>query len=304
MRCHRPGFVAAVLLSAACYLQASADGGASADDNMVSLLQTSHSLGLPAAKSGGQQDLVMVNVPYNFGHTVSVNAIKNGIKWGDCGQPRAASDSATCLGQLKSQITGCRLMTTPGKHWPKDIAERYFGNKTAFGILRDPFERLVAQFRGSGMMLCPEARAKCDVNAGVKQIVEQYKAAGQPYMAECMFLPQAEFFDPPFGATVVLDNRLFPVSANKLLEAHGYSDLRIRQNDISHVSGCDDKWSGDLDPKTQALVREVYHRDFELLCKNFGYCDDFKAVCLTHVHGMCPEQRFQWDSKSQVYLEK
>merc|ERR1719499_1593381 len=108
---------------------------------MVSFLQSSVSLGHPAPP-GGQRDLVMAYVPYNFGHTVAMNAIKSGIKWGDCGQ--RGGDGATCLGQVTSQTTGCHLMNTPGKYWPKDLAERYFGNRTVFGILRDPYERLVA----------------------------------------------------------------------------------------------------------------------------------------------------------------
>jgi len=296
---HQAKTVVAIMLTAGFCLEASADDVVSADDTVVSMLQKRNTLNSPS--SVGKRDLVMAYVPYNFGHTLAVNALNSGIKWGDCGQ--RARDPSECFGQQKPG-TPCRLMSTPGYLWPTALAETYFGNKTIFGILRDPYERLVAQFRGSGSYFVPEARAKCDLNEGVKQMVMKYNASKDPYMADCMLLPQAEFFKQPFGATVFVDNRLFPESANKLLEEHGYSDLLIQQNQIEHVSGCDDKWAADLAEDTKELIREVYKDDFKLICDKLHHCDANEAVCLTKVHGMCPEQVFKWDSASGVYLKK
>lgn len=297
MLCHELVLVAAIL-SAHCCWQARADDDDDDSDGLVSLLQVAHTVHTDLS---GQHDLVMAYVPYNFGHTVAdVANRRSGIKWGDCGQ-RGGGDS--CLGLTLSPGIDCQLMYTPGKYWPKDLATRYFGNKTIFGILRDPYERLVSQFRGSGSYLCPEERAKCDLNAGVRKMVKQYQASGRPFMDNCMLLPQAEYFDQPYGATLFVDNRKFPGGVNNLLQNHGYSEVLIRQEDIDHVSGCDDKWAGDLDAETKALVREVYQRDFELLCAHLGHCDDTESVCLTGVHGMCPEQLFRWDPKSEIYLK-
>mmetsp|Transcript_95936 Transcript_95936/g.222387 ORF Transcript_95936/g.222387 Transcript_95936/m.222387 type:complete len:294 (-) Transcript_95936:103-984(-) len=287
-------------LQAALSLLLAVSSCATAHDDEASLLQVSLRTPVRPHPMGNQRDLAMAYVPYNFGHTVAEVAMRHDVRWGDCGM-RGADSPAECLGHSSSEVTGCHLMNTPGKYWPKELAASYFGNRTVFGILRDPYERLVAQFRGSGWGLCPESRAACDVSGGVKKILMDYIEASNPFAGDCMLLPQAEYFDQPFGATIFVDNRLFPESANELLAAHGCSDLQIRHKDIAHVSGCDDKWAADLDAEARALVRQVYKRDFELLCKHLGYCDIEESVCLTHVQGMCPEQLFKWDPEALVY---
>ena len=52
-------------------------------------------------------------------------------------------------------------------------------------------------------------------------------------------------------------------------------------------------WPGDLSCDTKKLIREVYARDFDLLCKHFGYCDAGENVCLTEVPEMCPSNMSQ-----------
>ena len=115
------------------------------------------------------------------------------------------------------------------KHWPKDIAESYFSNKKIFGLLRDPYERLVAMFRGGvsgyGGNFAEELKT-CDVDSAVRKMMLQY-LSGDIYAEGCTFLPQAEFFDPPFGITVPVDNRWFPDTANDVLAKHGYTNMRI-----------------------------------------------------------------------------
>lgn len=252
-----------------------------------------------------ERELTMANVPFNFGHTVAKVAREKGIMWGDCGTRN--SSPHTCLGRQTSAVTGCDLMYTPAKYWPNDLARAHFGNRTVFGILRDPYERLVAEFRGDGRERYPEFWASCDANAAVKQMMRDYvrsTKAGNPYENNCKLLPQAEFFDPPFGATIPVDNRLFPQSANELFTAHGYSDVQIKTEEVEHVSGCDNVWAGDLDSETKALVRQVYGRDFELLCKHFGYCNALENTCLTRVPEMCPPQLFSWDSNLKMFQQK
>ena len=47
----------------------------------------------------------------------------------------------------------------------------------------------------------------------------------------------------------------------------------IKTEDILHVRGWDHVWPGDFTNETRALVKQVYARDFDLLCRHFGYCD-------------------------------
>eukprot|EP00440_Ansanella_granifera_P030821 gb/GFBE01033474.1/.p1 GENE.gb/GFBE01033474.1/~~gb/GFBE01033474.1/.p1 ORF type:complete len:336 (+),score=69.61 gb/GFBE01033474.1/:1-1008(+) len=269
--------------------------------------------GLAAAEATG--DLVLMHVPYNFGHTLeSVGMFGSGgnskLPWamilaGD--QSLSVEERLSQLEAMKqpngevwghlhpllqetSNVTGCPLFFTPGKHWPKEIAKTYFQNKTRFGMLRDPYERLVAQFRGNidgygGNS--DEFYKTCDVNGAVQKMVNTVVSGGL-YAEGCAFVPQAEYFDAPHGIMLPVDNRKFPSSANEMFSSHGYSHMLIQEEDIIHVNGCDDVWVGDLTCETKALVKKVYARDFELLCKHFGYCDDDENCCITGVPNMCP----------------
>lgn len=281
--------------------------GEEASCDAVSLLQFSaNRTGRQRSRAvEGDVDVVMAYVPYNFGHTVAARANDvMGIKWGDCGTREAASD---CIGDSTSAVTGCTLKYTPGKYWPEDLARSHFGNKTIFGILRDPYERMVAQFRGSYRYTDPALNATCNVSEGVKRMMREYLSnveAGNPYVEDCQHLPQAEYFDQPYGATDAIDNRYFPQSMNVYFDAHGLGALRIESDQVEHVTGCDDKWSADLDPEARALVRQVYRRDFDLLCERFSYCDPADNTCVHGVPGMCPEQEFEWAPELSTYVRR
>lgn len=179
-------------------------------------------------------------------------------------------------------MTGCPLHNTPQKWWPRPLAEQYFGNKTVFGILRDPYERLVSFHRD------PDFYPDCDVNKAVKNTLKTF-LQGKHFTESCRFLPQAEFFDGPFGVSLPIDIRRFPASANDVLERHGYTDVRVSMDDVLRAGGCPNVWAGDLDNETRLMTRLVYKRDFDLLCKHFGYCDPEETMCLSHIPGMCPE---------------
>lgn len=292
----------------------------------TSALVAGHRVGLNRLQAGlsreghEKRDLVFMHVPFNFGHTVEkiaafrrsfarpfmlavfvasgaeagnarwqapwalVNMLKrpDGVVWGKMNPDL----------QRRNKVSGCSDFYTPQKYWDPFLADHYFGNKTVIGMLRDPYERLVAMFRGDlagyggGF---GELRKTCDVNEGVKQAMQRYLASNDTFMDGCTYLPQAEYFDGPHGITIPVDNRRFPASLNQVFLEHGYPDMRIDPGEIEHVNGCNEKWAGDLAPDTRALVRQVYKRDFELLCEHFGYCDPEENTCLTGVPQMCPQ---------------
>jgi len=275
--------------------------------DFVSLLQTSAHITdkrhIEAAKYS--EDVVMAYLPYNFGHSVAAQANKAlGIQWGDCG---SRSDSSVCLGNLRSEVTGCTLKYTPGKYWPEDLAKSYFGNKTIFGIIRDPYERMVAQFRGSYRHTDPVLNEQCNVSEGVKRMMNEYLAnveAGNPYVDDCQHLPQAEYFDQPYGVTEAIDNRFFPQTMNAFFAAHDLDALQLETSQIAHVSGCDHVWSADLDQEARELVQKVYKRDFEFLCEKFQYCDLKDNTCVHGVPSMCPDSVFTWNTAQSMYVAR
>jgi len=278
-------------------------------------------------------DLVVMHVPYNFGHTVEITRIlppamldmvfsmspEEGVHGGsvndkvDLAVPMVkqfAKPDSDLWGHfnpdllMASEVTGCGLYYTPQKYWPRDIAEQYFGNKTVFGLLRDPYERLIAYFRGEfsdygGSF--PELFKTCDVNGAVKKMMRMAINSTNPFMNGCTFIPQAEYFEGRYGITLPIDNRRFPTSMNEAFAAHGYTE-HIKTQNIGHVTGCNNMWAGDLDAETKQLVRQVYAKDFELLCKHFNYCDSEENVCLQQVEHMCPTKLFHWDPEQMQFI--
>jgi len=297
----------------------------------VSLLQRHLEIkSKPTALERGQRDLVLMHIPYNFGHTVEnvamfgsspgsalrMGAYVLGLGGFSSVGRQASWEEARSLSrkhgeiwghlnpdlQVINKVTGCPMYYTPQKYWPEQLAAKYFGNKTVFGMLRDPYERLVAFFRGNlegygGSY--PEFLKSCDVNGAVKKMMLDY-LAGDKFANGCTFLPQAEFFDGPYGIKVPIDNRFFPSSMNKAFVAHGYPDFHIATSDVLHVALCQDVWAADLDAETRSLVKKVYAADFELLCKHFGYCDNEENCCIFQVPMMCPPALMRQGYKGQA----
>lgn len=285
-------------------------------------------------KKAPSEELVLMHVPYNFGHTVEMAALfpilpttrggTNGnnqaaskftsmnFTWGMVNTMRALKPHAEVWGHFNpdlngiNEVTGCPMYYTPPKYWPKDLAKKYFGNKTSFGMLRDPYERLNSFFRGGfgnygGAY--PEFTKNCDVNGAVQKMMKEVLAKNDPFKDMCTFVPQAEYFDGEYGIKLPIDNRRFPFSLNEVFDKYGYR-LHISTNHIAHVRGCDNVWSGDFNKETKRLVKQVYKRDFELLCKHFNYCDDEEEVCIPGVPYMCPLDRFEWNRKAAKFEKK
>mmetsp|Transcript_96414 Transcript_96414/g.249328 ORF Transcript_96414/g.249328 Transcript_96414/m.249328 type:complete len:377 (-) Transcript_96414:191-1321(-) len=267
--------------------------------------------------SSRDRDLVFFHMPYNFGHTIEKVALMG---------PHASQISFLFLvpefmffplaythlnlealtshmvpgGELwgrlvpqlneLSEVTGCSYALTPPKYWPEELARDYFGNKTVFGMLRDPYERLVALFRGNIATYggtFPEFYSTCDINNAVKQMMRDV-LDGHVFDDGCNYVPQAEYFEGPYGVQLPIDNRRFPDSFNEVMQEHGYDSIHVAPEDIRHVSGCNEVWAADLDCEARALVQQVYAEDFKLICEHFGYCNLEENTCLTLIAEMCP----------------
>lgn len=294
-----------------------------------------------------KRNLVFMHIPYNFGHTVEVTSLfpgkilpdtTEGFNGNGGGMPQMVPTWPLLEAvpkrknyevwghlnpdlQVKSDVTGCGLYYTPPKYWPKDMAEKYFGTKELFGMLRDPYERLIAFFRGGfkGYGSTDETMAAaetCDVNTALTVMMTNFlngTSGDYPskFASDCTFVPQAEYFCPKggcpkgeYGITVPVDNRRFPVSMNEVFANNNYEDFFITKGQIEHVRGCDNVWAADLNSTTRSLIRQVYADDFALLCSEFGYCNDEENVCLTEIPNMCPPKAFTWDDTKQKYFAK
>jgi len=280
-----------------------------------------------ASTNTSQQDLVFFHVPMNFGNSIALTAAVgsgSSLTYGEVTQAAQKGwDNVNAMTkpgapvwgpvnpdlQVKSEISGYPMYYTPPNLWPESLAEAYFGNKTVFGLLRDPYERITALFRGRmgtarGFEYNPDGRnCAAEVSEFVKQSLSTLVQHPELKFPGANLQPQADYFEGPHGITVPLDLDEFPADANSLFKKHGY-DINIQLNDMMHVHGCDDTWSGDMDEEAKSLVRKYYARDFELRCKYFGYCDDQVYHCLPQVPGMCPTSLFAWSEESSYYIKK
>ncbi|CAE7754473.1 unnamed protein product [Symbiodinium pilosum] len=208
-----------------------------------------------------------------------------------------------------SNLTGCHLYYTPPKYLPKDIGQQYYGNKSAFTFLRDPYDRAVNDFRAQVFGLDSVFTMNCRQNTSlreghVERESEKYRnwyrtcdvnsylraelpkvLAGDIYRADCHFLPQAEYFENPFANTTAIDNRNLPESFNALMVERGYFNITMPHTIHNYV--CNNISAYSLAEDVKALIRRVYARDFDLICNLFGYCDREEVTCLGQVPNMC-----------------
>mmetsp|Transcript_86097 Transcript_86097/g.208609 ORF Transcript_86097/g.208609 Transcript_86097/m.208609 type:complete len:449 (-) Transcript_86097:7-1353(-) len=285
-----------------------------------------------------KHDLAFVHVPMNFGHLVeraalegnrvdetpfilygSFNAKSVKDQWEQIAGVRGEGGQVwgTMYPELRavSNYSGCNLVYEPPRHWPVEFARAYFGGRRAFGLLRDPYDRLVSEFRyqasGGGKQTVDISRSEvseregsleregpeysalysnCDVNGWVKREMQRYKA-GDQFRGNCHLLPQAEYFEHPHGISLPLDTRMLPDSFNLEMERHGYT-VQLKMESIQYNGKCNKLSVWDLDEESKQLVREVYAADFDLLCRHFGYCDDEELTCLSQIPFFCGSASF------------
>lgn len=275
--------------------------------------------------------LSFMHIPCNFGHTIEKEALGKGANLRlvyesssaksqaeeEAIMHRAKGTQGVFWGQMDpstrqiSNATGCNMYYTPGKYWPSHLARSYFGQRTIFGVLRDPYDKAVNEFRRQvqkvdsvyNWQLRANVSAReghpereglryqtyydtCDVNGYLKEELLKYKA-GDHFRGNCALVPQAEYFDSPWGVAVPVDNRLIPGSINTVLGDYGYS---YRVDKTIHNWLCPNISAFSLDTEVKGLIQEVYARDFDLLCSYFGYCNRTEMICLEAIPQMCGDR--------------
>jgi len=302
------------------------------DIDATNLLQTSSSIVYPAPQENGRTgNLSFVHVPTNFGFDVeavalgegSVNSTMRGIlqseELDDIAETEAIIKKIVQSGgqiwgemdpklRVISNITQCDLYLTPPKYWPAQIASRYFGNSIPFGIIRNPYDKLVYEFRlqasglestflgqsrsdivtrendtDAGSATYEHYFATCDVNSWLHAELTKY-LSGQHFHHNCHFIPQAEYFDQPHGIALAIDAGKLPASFNQAMAAYGYA---FRITELMAPSTCRNVWAGSLTAATKRLVKQAYMVDFRLLCQYFNQCDFDALVCPPSNTGTC-----------------
>lgn len=295
----------------------------------------------------GLPDLEMVHVPSNFGTTIERDALR-ATKLNMMQAQRsfkvaskdkqwelikgAVGDGGQIWGMMNPDMreissVGCKMYYTPSQYWPENLAEKRMGRKALFGIIRDPYDRIVNEFRmqASGISSVFEGETRedvskrektsmdregslykdwydsCDVNQWIKRELRMYKH-GDKFRGNCHLLPQSEYFSIPYGISIPVDARKLPESFNTVMEGHGYDVRMSNSPEMSKGIACDHITAWDLDEGSKEMVREVYARDFEQVCKSFGYCNNTELTCLSQIPNMCGEREEATQSVEQVKL--
>lgn len=284
----------------------------------------------PEDEYAGVRRLSFTHVPCNFGHTVenfglgpnhksaavSLSLVAPTYDWQVWIMNHVArARGGELWGMMHpaarpiSEVTGCNLYYTPGKYWPAEAAKDYFGDRDIFAVLRDPYDKMVNEFRmqvqGIDSAFTALSRTEvswreghlerenltyrmwystCDVNAYLQEELNKV-LAGDRFRVNCHMLPQSEYVEQPYGATVFVDNRKFPDSLLELTKARGYS-LALEETSF-HNWMCNNISAYSLTEETKRLIRKVYKSDFDLMCENFGYCDDRELFCMENLTRMC-----------------
>jgi len=189
-----------------------------------------------------------------------------------------------------SQVTGCILADTPPNDWPEMFAKKYMDNKIAFGVLQDPYTRIVDFFKSHPRVFATETET-CDVDTAVEKSLGRW-TSGDKYELNCGLIPQSEYFDGKYGAKLAIDGRNLTGSLHETMQKHGFdfnkngfADLMARRQKIG--GKCQHLWAGSLSNYSKKLVKVVYENDFKLLCSKFNYCDNDETPCLDKLSGAC-----------------
>jgi len=174
-------------------------------------------------------------------------------------------------------VTGCHLADTPPKYWPANFAKMYFENRTRFGLLQNPYTRLVNYFKAH-LHLFEQEHETCDINTAIVNELGKY-SAGDKFGKNCAFIPQSEYLTGKYGATELIDARDLSDSLETLMSKHDYkfnkdnfaTVLTKRQQGFG--GKCQHLSARSFTESSRQTIKNVYHNDFALLCQHFLYCD-------------------------------
>lgn len=220
-----------------------------------------------------------------------------------------------------NDITKCDTFYTPQKYWSMKLRNKFLTNRKVFGILRDPYDRIVNIFRSEAMgqnhffqsntrtavsfregtmeresPMYMKWYVTCDVNAWIEAEFARYQdsttGSRAHFRSNCHLLPQAEYFKGDDSITIPIDARKLPQSFNDVMDAN---NIDVHLSEPEQASVCPiSAWH--LTEKSRQLIRDFYREDFELLCKHFGYCDDRELTCMRGIRGMCDGAVEPWNT--------
>lgn len=193
--------------------------------------------------------LEFIHIPKNAGTTIENVANEGDVKWG-----RFKPEHREHTSNRK-----CTYWHTPPKYFGEDS---YYNGDETFCIVRDPFERMVSEFKYRNTD--KSTHTKENLNRWINEHLQpEYYINGTK---NCHFIPQHEYVYDDVG-NKTCDNILrfdsLTDDFNKLAKNH---QLNIKLSDSRRDNVSPDSVSvKDLYEETRLKISKIYEKDFALL---------------------------------------
>jgi len=150
------------------------------------------------------------------------------------------------------------------------LAERTFGGKDVFCVVRDPFPRAISAACHLLFLTGHVNFTRFQVNDEIRHDLSLFRS-GDYKVDVCFWVPQVHYMEGPYGCKHALDFRHIEREFNDFTHAHGYNVMLPPKGATHKCTMSCPFTKDDLDPDVQWLVKDTYREDFERLGPMFGF---------------------------------
>jgi hypothetical protein len=242
-----------------------------------------------ADTSRPRKPLVFIHIPRNAGTSVEMCSqfdpnLPESDRWG-CANENIRG--LTKLPMLEAS-TGWDRPWPPAcykQHVPPQFLPEIYNGKETFCVVRDPYSRMVSQFRFLMIHTAWNQQA-CTADVMNQALLEDLTAVKKenPYIADCHYLTQSSYvygIDPGTAAPVFKDEKHrsckhvlhlehLSTEFEALTNSHGYPYELRKKNKAQGTLGpkdCSHLKKEHLSPEVRGLIEDIFAEDF----KRLGY---------------------------------
>ena len=185
--------------------------------------------------------LFFIHIPKNAGTSIEDVAKKHNINWG-----RFYSFN------INDKYKKCSKWHIPPKYYEND-----YKNKKLFCIVRNPYTRIVSEFKYSHQ----GEQNKENLNKWIKSLPHEFN--NNKFLNDCHLLPQTEFIknkDDSINKEIeILRFENLNIDFKNLLNKYNYKDMKLPMNNKSKVN----LTHRDLNNESKNIIKKIYKTDFE-----------------------------------------
>eukprot|EP00928_Gymnodinium_smaydae_P078873 TRINITY_DN62931_c0_g1_i1.p1 TRINITY_DN62931_c0_g1~~TRINITY_DN62931_c0_g1_i1.p1 ORF type:complete len:540 (+),score=106.58 TRINITY_DN62931_c0_g1_i1:152-1771(+) len=224
-----------------------------------------------------EKPITFVQIPRNAGAYVSAALLKRNMKV--IGHDTEKSSRRVPM----PDYSWCEPYHVPEEFQQPDQVRHLFSSE-GFCIVRNPYERALYEYFEAvqtpdygkmatyyGIPLPAVGEAACDEEALNTFLAETFKrvVAGQRFLLDCRFLPQADYVwskkDGRQLCTNMLEYNTLPKSFNSLMNEKGYSHVTLDNFPVNATPACPDLTVNSISDSNKELIQTAFAEDFSRL---------------------------------------